>query len=62
MPLSSIEVVNKAVKLIILKYQIQALVLMLAACHGDKFIGIDVGHCQMHNNNCVIEWIIDCEF
>ena len=36
------------------------LVLMVAACHGDKFISVNVGHCQMYNYNHVIELIIDC--
>ena len=61
MPLSFIETFNKALKLIIRESQILALELMVAACHGSKFIGIriiDVGNCQMQNlmrnNNHVV--------
>ena len=64
MPSSFIEASSKALKLIILESQIPALELMVAACHGKKFIVIhliDVGNCQvqnlMPNNNHVI---IDC--
>ena len=55
MPFSFIEASNKALKLIILESQIPALELMVAACHGNKFIGIriiDVGNCQMQNLVC----------
>ena len=62
MPLFSKEVANnKVVKSIILESHILALVLMVATCHGDNFIGIDVGHCQIHNNNRMIELIINRE-
>ena len=64
MPSSFIEASSKALKLIILESQIPALELMVAACHGKKFIGIriiDVGNFQVQNlvrnNNRVI---IDC--
>jgi len=36
------------------------LILMVTVYHGDKFISIDVGHCQMNNYNHVVELIIDC--
>jgi len=36
------------------------MILMVTVYHGDKFISIDVGHCQMNNYNHVVELIIDC--